>query len=780
MRIATLFIALMLFNALLFSQEEKTIHQLQSEFYKNNPHLVGMESIPKKSTNPEFDKPFSISHKVYSFHPYWVSDATASGYYYSLLTHIAYFSAEVDNSVSTTGGFSSTRNWSSTQIVNYCKNNGVKIHLAITMFTNHDRILANSSYTTNLVNNILALVKLRNAHGANIDFESIAVAQKTNYKNFIKQLGDSLKANNLELVVEMPAVDWNGIYDNTFFSTINSVVDYYFLMAYDYYWRGSSTAGPVSPLTTGTSIRHVMRSITAYATAGAASSKLITGFNYFGYEWPVASSSRMASTTGDGVAKTFSQIKTALGSIPPGDIFFDATYNSSWFRFQSGAQWYQTWYDDSLSLSMKYDSIKTKGCAGIGMWALSYDGSNTDLWGALKNSFASLSNSANTMLANFEFSVGIFNNTPTYSGSTVGISTSSTSERIVAQALNGWGALKVVLVDNSSSSSNWTVRLVSGGGSQSNNQTLSSSGYIGFWLKTSSAPSGAQVAITIDDIAGGTELSPKRTIDNNGEWTLYEWNLQEAGWSSFSLGNGVINGPTVTLDAIMFYAANNSSDWTIYIDDVSYNSAGSLPVELISLQAIASNNNVRLIWQTATEVNNYGFEIERTVSGQHSSVGSQSQNMWEKVGFVIGAGNSNSPKEYNFTNKSVTSGKYLYRLKQIDNDGKYQYSKEVGVELGMPTAFVLEQNYPNPFNPQTNINYQLPVASNVTLELNNIIGEKIATLINQYQEAGSYKYLFDATKIIGGLTSGVYFYTMRFTPLNGMAYSKTNKLILTK
>lgn len=753
------------FNTFLFSQEYKSIHQVEAEYYGNHPELIGKEVIAKTLDHTEFNKITSISHKIYGFHPYWASDATAAAYYYSLLTHIAYFSAEVDTSVTTTGGFATTRSWSTTQVVNYCKNNGVKIHLAITMFAKHDRVLTNASYRTNLINNILTQVKLRSADGANIDFESVPSSQKTNFRTFIKQLGDSLKANNLELVVELPAVDWSGIYDNTFFITVNSVVDYYFLMAYDYYYRGSTTAGPISPLTTGTSIRHVTRSIDAYYSVGAAPSKLITGFNYYGYEWPVVSNARMASTTGQGVTKTFSQAKAASSSIPAEDKFFDATYSSPWYRYLNGSQWYQTWYDDSLSMAKKYDSIKSKGCAGTGMWALSYDGSNTDLWGALKNAFASTSNIANTMLADFEASAGTFYNSPTFSGSTIGISTSSTAARVTEQAFNGWSSLKVVLLDNSSSDTNWTVRLLSGGGSPTNNQALISSGYIGFWLKSSSVPSGAQVAITVDDVAGGTELSPKRTVTNSGEWTLYEWNLQESGWSNFSLGNGVVNGPTATLDAIMFYAPNNSLDWTIYIDDVSYNSSSPLPVELISFYAVVNRKSVNLHWQTASEKNNYGFEVERA----EVTVGQSG--VFTTVGFVKGSGNSNAPKEYSFVDNGVSSGKYLYRLKQIDNDGKSEYSSTIEVDLGLPTEYSLLQNYPNPFNPETVISWQSAVGGHISLKVYDVLGREVATLINEVREAGRYSVEFNAAH----LASGTYMYR-----LIAGDFVQTKKMVLLK
>ena len=122
------------------------------------------------------------------------------------------------------------------------------------------------------------------------------------------------------------------------------------------------------------------------------------------------------------------------------------------------------------------------------------------------------------------------------------------------------------------------------------------------------------------------------------------------------------------------------------------------PVELTTFTVSAKNNFVLLNWQTATEVNNYGFEIQKSeVSSQNSE--------FETVGFVDGHGNSNSPKEYSFKDENVTAGTYKFRLKQIDNDGQFKYSKVVEVSLNQPAEFSLSQNYPNPFNPSTKIKF---------------------------------------------------------------------------
>ncbi len=214
---------------------------------------------------------------------------------------------------------------------------------------------------------------------------------------------------------------------------------------------------------------------------------------------------------------------------------------------------------------------------------------------------------------------------------------------------------------------------------------------------------------------------------------------------------------TLTYDAATdeFYVAGITgfSEFVMASDDAP------LPVELTSFTARAAGSVVNLNWETATEVDNNGFDVERNSTGT-----------WQKIGFVEGHGTANSPKYYNFTDKSVTGNKIQYRLRQVDNDGSFEYSNVVEVELA-PTTFALDQNYPNPFNPATVIRFSLPTASVVTLTVYNTLGEKVVTLLNGAMESGYHQVSFDAAN----LPSGLYLYEIK-----AGEFSSIKKMLLMK
>ena len=199
---------------------------------------------------------------------------------------------------------------------------------------------------------------------------------------------------------------------------------------------------------------------------------------------------------------------------------------------------------------------------------------------------------------------------------------------------------------------------------------------------------------------------------------------------------------------------------------------GPLPVEITSFKASIINTDVLLSWETATEINNYGFEIERKI------ISSSLRNAdWIKIGFINGHGNSNSPKSYSFADKNLTGGsKFEYMLKQIDNDGRFEYSEPVEVTL-IPAKFELLQNYPNPFNPSTRIKYVLPYESSVEIIIYNPIGQKVEEFNEGTKDAGYYDVVWQPKN----LSSGVYFYSIIAKGTDGKNnYTKTLKMLLMK
>ena len=190
---------------------------------------------------------------------------------------------------------------------------------------------------------------------------------------------------------------------------------------------------------------------------------------------------------------------------------------------------------------------------------------------------------------------------------------------------------------------------------------------------------------------------------------------------------------------------------------------GTLPVELLSFTSFVRDREVTLNWNTSSESDNSGFDIERRISGS---------NEWTKTGNVSASGSGNSAHSYSFTDRNLSTGKYSYRLKQIDLNGNFEYHYlNSEIVIGVPVRFDLGQNYPNPFNPSTSINFDLPDDGHVTLKVFNVSGKEVETIVNDNRTAGYYTVKFNAS----GLSSGIYYYRLES---NGV--SRVMKMALIK
>jgi len=256
--------------------------------------------------------------------------------------------------------------------------------------------------------------------------------------------------------------------------------------------------------------------------------------------------------------------------------------------------------------------------------------------------------------------------------------------------------------------------------------------------------------------------------DGGGSDSIGVWMTTNGGnnWLDF---NGGTMLSTYTVRALVFNPTGNHTLFagrasaTANLGGVYEYTFSFVPVELVSFSSEVFGGDVNLSWITATELNNYGFQVERR---------NAESTEWLNIGFVNGSGSTAETQYYSYTDNSVPVGKYIYRLKQLDFSGSFEYSNEIEVTIiEVLNDFTLNQNYPNPFNPSTRISFSIPQNSFVTLKVFDVLGNEIETLVNRDLSAGSY----DVEFVSKNFTSGVYFYN-----LTAGEFTKTMKMILSK
>ena len=361
----------------LVGQNIPSIHQTQLDYYNQN--YIFQELDNSGPIRPKLDRQREPTREVFGYHPYWMGTSWQN-YNFDLISTLAYFSAEVNPN----GTLDDLHGWPVASLINEAHAHGTNVVLCATLFSNSglETLLSNPTYRQTLIDNLIEQVQAGNADGVNIDFESFPASQKENMVTFITDLTSAFHTQipGSQVTLAMPAVDWNDAWDYNALATIS---DGLFIMGYGYHWSGSSTTGPVSPLT-GPGYTLTWTIFDYLEKTNFQADKLILGIPYYGYEWPATSYVPGAATTGTGDAKTYSEMEPLAQSY--GKQWHESS-QTPWYYYQDN-NWNQGWYDDSLSLSLKYDCAREHDLKGIGMWALGYDGSNSELWELLYAKFS--------------------------------------------------------------------------------------------------------------------------------------------------------------------------------------------------------------------------------------------------------------------------------------------------------------------------------------------------------------------------------------------------------
>ncbi len=385
---------LIFLTTLLFAQEKSlsSIHKEQSDYYKSLKLLTSVQydSLQEFDGKQIFQLPtdYTLTKKIFGYFPYWAG-TNYLNYQWDLLSDFCHFSYEVDPS---TGNPTTTHNWYTSDAIDMALDNNVKVHLCVTLFSGHYTFFNTPSAQQTLIDNIITMVQDRGAKGVNIDFEAMPSAYGNAFTDFMITLSEQMHAaiSGSEVSIAAPAVNGN----NTFnISVMKNYIDFFMIMGYDYYWNGSSQAGPVSPLysMTASSSYNFSRTISYYQSQGVPDEQIIMGVPYYGRQWPTSNQFAPSATTGSGTAYTYRYIRNnTSGHYSNENKYWEPNSFSPYFSFYMSG-WNQCFMEDTYSLGKKYDIVNRRNLGGIGIWALGYDNGYTDFWELIANRFTTSS-----------------------------------------------------------------------------------------------------------------------------------------------------------------------------------------------------------------------------------------------------------------------------------------------------------------------------------------------------------------------------------------------------
>ena len=651
-------IVYLLISGHLFSQSEpKGIHQVEWESYQQfkSEEITKLPAEAIQPLNHSAIENRNLNKTVFGYLPYWQRSSAPQYFQYNLLSHIAVFAW----GTSPTGILSDPGGWPGdwSAMINNAHKYGVKVVMCVVEFDADDMHILISSAVNRLtfIENVISEIRDYNLDGVNIDFEGPKYEDRGAVINqFMSQLTDSVHnqiSADCEVSFAGPAINWGNRWN---LAGLAGACDYIFIMGYSFWGSWSSTAGPTAPL------QGLANSITSSVTreygdvVATHPEKLILGVPYYGNHWETQNSSE-GSAVNDYIGSVY--YATGVDLFRSQGRHWSSTYKVPWASYYSGGKWYQAWCDDDESLNLKYNLVTNNDLLGSGMWALGYDSDEKELWNLLANRYYKFPEQY--IIADFEDTLGVFYTNLTYSGTTSGISSESAQVSDPDEHYSGIGSMRLTIKDDPAKSGDWIIRVLASSGNKFLNRGFSPDGRISLFLKTS-GNGNKEIAITVDDMAGGTEASVKLPLITDNNWHEYSWNLgDDDTWHSFYRSNGIIDGPIVSLDAILLYSNEQSEDWILNIDAVGYESVKSgIEPQIVEKFSLKPNYPNPFNGQTKIE---YSIFTGGNVSLKIFNI--RGQLLEEPIQKYLPPGNYT----FLFSSADYASGVYIYQL-NCDND----------------------------------------------------------------------------------------------------------------
>ncbi len=808
-----LVLLILTFTLQLFGQEymEYSVHKAHKqkfgikENYLKKDDLNGIEIIPL-----QINKQKKLSKIIFGYMPDWEYKKGAhANQHYDLLTHIATF----DFPVSSKGAIGYPSGWPWTDVINAAHTAGTKVIMTATNFEAEEirNIITDKSAKQKFFTTTKSIITKYKLDGVNVDFEGLYSADKgSKIVTFMSELTSYIHTElpGKEVSFAGPAVNWGSRWDLD--GLVNSC-DNVLIMGYAFWGKWSSTAGPNAPLTGFT------HNITNVVTGdykiplSKYSEKIILGVPYYGHEWKVLSEnaySKVDTTNGGYQGSTW-----FYNDIEKADIYgtlWDDKSQTSWFHWQEGEQWHQTWFDDVRSLEAKYNLAIAKKLGGIGMWALGYDGDKQDLWNLINQKFGSgtapipnkptafrvVQHNSNTLVLRFEVAnyakkYGVY---LSYDGTFFSKITESISNSIPITNLKTDSVYYFKIEAINSSGVSPQTEVLAGIPSERKNDFLIVNGFDRVGSTTNTFDFIKMYDYPMKSLKHSFATASNEAVYkgyvNLSNYKIVIWMLLDESSMDDTFnpteqrkikdfidtgGALVVSGSEVGWDLVH---EGSNADKEFYKNYLKAKYVADAPENKKGISYVALDSDLF----------EYKFD-----DGTHGTINVDWPDAIEAVGGAVnthtykGVETSKGYAGVKYVN-SNTSGGVVYLAFPIeavyDNWERTILLKEIlsnfETKLSVddkelyPKQFVLYQNYPNPFNPTTTIEYSIPEDAinrfaNIKIVVYDILGREVVTLVDEHKIAGTYKINFNATN----LSSGTYLYRMTIGE-----FSESKKMIL--